>query len=267
MKILEYFHPLKKLAKKRQHFLQLFQQPALSQSGTSQSGTSQLTMPQSAMPHLAQHQAAIQKILQVPLPVINADVGEQHYIVVDFETTGLDPIQDNILSIGWVEMKGKYIELDSATEVFIKDVQHVKKETAVINHIVPEMLQDGITLNEAILRFLTCAKGKIIIAHGCIVEQRFLDHYAQAQLGLPALPLLWLDTLKLEKYCVSHFQQRQESCDLRLSSIRQRYHLPEYNAHNALTDAIATAELFLAVYNRLALHDKSCFGDIYRASL
>jgi DNA polymerase-3 subunit epsilon len=34
--------------------------------------------------------------------------------------------------------------------------------------------------------------------------------------------------------------------ELRLSMLRQRYHLPDHYAHNALNDAIATAELFLA---------------------
>jgi DNA polymerase-3 subunit epsilon len=37
-----------------------------------------------------------------------------------------------------------------------------------------------------------------------------------------------------------------KSGDLRLAKARGRYNLPRYPAHNALTDAIAAGELFLA---------------------
>lgn len=35
--------------------------------------------------------------------------------------------------------------------------------------------------------------------------------------------------------------------DLRLPRVRQRYNLPTYANHNALTDAVACAELYLAL--------------------
>ena len=35
--------------------------------------------------------------------------------------------------------------------------------------------------------------------------------------------------------------------DLRLARVRQRYGLPAYRNHNALTDAVACAELYLAL--------------------
>ena len=34
--------------------------------------------------------------------------------------------------------------------------------------------------------------------------------------------------------------------DLRLHGLRERYNLPRYPAHNALSDALSAAELFLA---------------------
>jgi DNA polymerase-3 subunit epsilon len=37
-----------------------------------------------------------------------------------------------------------------------------------------------------------------------------------------------------------------------LHHLRQAYKLPTYQAHNALTDALATAELFLAMASRIA---------------
>jgi DNA polymerase-3 subunit epsilon len=45
------------------------------------------------------------------------------------------------------------------------------------------------------------------------------------------------------------FERRQipfKASDLRLYSLGNRYNLPRYGAHNALSDAMAAAELFLA---------------------
>jgi DNA polymerase-3 subunit epsilon len=39
--------------------------------------------------------------------------------------------------------------------------------------------------------------------------------------------------------------------DLQLSTLRSRYNLPRYTAHNALIDACATAELLLAIASRM----------------
>jgi len=40
--------------------------------------------------------------------------------------------------------------------------------------------------------------------------------------------------------------------DLQLSKLRSTYNLPRYTAHNAMTDAFATAELLLAIAARMA---------------
>lgn len=45
------------------------------------------------------------------------------------------------------------------------------------------------------------------------------------------------------------FERRQipfKVSDLRLHALGNRYNLPRYGAHNALSDALAAAELFLA---------------------
>ncbi len=39
--------------------------------------------------------------------------------------------------------------------------------------------------------------------------------------------------------------------DLQLGTLRSRYNLPRYTAHNALIDACATAELMLAIASRM----------------
>jgi DNA polymerase-3 subunit epsilon len=56
-----------------------------------------------------------------------------------------------------------------------------------------------------------------------------------------------LDTLRIEYRLRRRREVPVKHGDLQLSQIRGRYELPRYTAHNALNDAIATAELMLAI--------------------
>ena len=233
---INYFHPLRKLQRERAVLADLPQLPSY-----------------------------IQKNLGMEYPHLNDEAKELEYICLDLETTGLDPEKDRILSIGWVVIKGLHIDISSGKQLMIKDNCDVCAQTAVINHITPEMLEQGYSLSEAFKEFFVQSQGRVIVAHACFVEKHFIDHYLKRCLDLPELPFLWLDTLGIEKHFCQNIDNDSEA-DLRLSSVRERYGLPEYNAHGALIDSIATAELLLAQIKRVYKDGKSCFGRLYRIS-
>ena len=76
-----------------------------------------------------------------------------------------------------------------------------------------------------------------------------LDRLCRARYGC-ALPVPVLDTLAL-----AHARQQRRHHEagrdsLRLGALRERYRLPRYAAHDCLVDALATAELLLAMLAR-----------------
>ncbi|KXI24277.1 3'-5' exonuclease [Photobacterium sanguinicancri] len=114
----------------------------------------------------------------------------------------------------------------------------------MIHHLLPEQLNKaGLDEHRAFSHLLAAMAGKVVIAHGCVVEKGFLEHYVHQHYHISSLPIVWLDTLKIEQY---RGQIRSTKPDWRLASIRKAYRLPDYPAHHALMDAIATAELYLA---------------------
>ena len=191
-------------------------------------------------------------LLASELPAPDTSLLERDIISLDFETTGLNPDKDQILSIGYVEMQKGMLNLSSCEETFIKDSSGINAQSAIINQITPEMLKSGVGLDEAMDALFAKMAGKVVLVHGLTVEKSFLEHYLQQRFGIPLPPLLWLDTLLIEKMLVTNRHMREEG-DYRLSSIRQRYGLPEYPSHGALIDAVATGELLLALLNK-------CFG-------
>ncbi|MEZ8046376.1 3'-5' exonuclease [Vibrio sp. 10N.237.312.C02] len=233
---LNYFHPLEKIKRTRKQYLNTVKLPE-----------------------------ALHALVDQPCPEMTDLAKDSEYIVLDLETTGLDSEQDLILSMGWVDVVKGRIDLASAKHIYLDNDSQINAETAVINHITPQMLEEGASIHDAMLTFFEAAKGKIIVAHACVVEEKFISQYLLRCYGLRAIPLLWLDTLCIEKSMEKAISNHEE-VDLTLAGTRDRYGLPEYNSHNALADAVSTAELFLAQQKRVVPNDEVTLSFLYRIS-
>lgn len=187
---------------------------------------------------------ALRLFLETPLADFKAEVTSVPWLVFDFETSGLDANSHQILSIGSVVAEKGQVMLGSAQHQYISSDKPVNARSAVINHITPEMLRDGVALDEAMETLFARLTGRIAVVHGKMVEGAFINAWLRMRYGRDGLPLLWIDTLELER----RHQQATRSMhnDFRLSSLRRHYQLPDYPAHHALCDAVATAELLLA---------------------
>ncbi|BEU03052.1 3'-5' exonuclease [Agarivorans sp. OAG1] len=190
------------------------------------------------------------ELLKSELPKENELIKDLEFLAFDIETTGLDPSTDQILSIGFVPMKNLRINMQDAEHYFVNSGTQVKAETAVINQIVPEMLEQGISLDAAMDKLFKAMHNKVLLVHGRCVEQQFIEAYLQQRYQDSHFPVLWIDTLSIEKSLLANVN-RQKTGDYRLAAVRKRYGLPEYPGHNALADAVATAELLLAQSKRV----------------
>lgn len=185
---------------------------------------------------------ALKDALQAPLPDGKTALQDIRFVCVDFETTGLNPAADDILSIGAVTIEGGDIQTASAHYDVIAFDGTLDEETLVIHGLTHDALSNGIALDEAMKRFFTLVKGAVLVAHSVNIEHGFLDAYCQAHCGAP-FEALWVCTLQLERKRTS---AQQGDLSVRLGQSRERYNLPRYTAHHALIDALAGAELLLA---------------------
>lgn len=196
-----------------------------------------------------------------PLPKAQTNLNTLKIVSIDFETTGLDFAKDTVLSIGGVSIVNGNIAFETAFHTLLKSDAPINGATAVINQITPEQLQQGADPHEAMLQLMDRLSGGVVLTHCAVIESSFL----RASLQIPAkfpLPMYFLDTLQLERTLL-HSATNE---DVRLSQIRQRRGFPAYEAHNALADSLATAEVFLAQLKDLFGHDKPLLGPVYRRS-
>jgi len=165
-------------------------------------------------------------------------------ISVDLETTGLNPRTDQILSIGWVLLDHRRIYLDTARQQLVA-IRGSVGQSARFHQLTDQHLAGAGELGTALEQLLRAGAGRLWLFHHADLDLAFLNQ-ACRQVYDTGLVVPIIDTLALE-------QRRQVAGnrpELRLHQCRGRYNLPEYPGHCALTDALATAELWLAWRSR-----------------
>jgi DNA polymerase III subunit epsilon len=183
--------------------------------------------------------------LSVPLPRPSQDYRDVEYVSVDLETTGLDARRDQILSIGWVLLAGTRINLATARHRLVRVQGDIPAHTAVIHQITDDLAATGAELSVALTEFLRDLSGRVMIAHHARIEQTFLSVACKHLWGCGLLART-VDTQVIARRIFERRQVAFKGSDLRLHALGERYNLPRYGAHNALSDALAAAELFLA---------------------
>jgi DNA polymerase-3 subunit epsilon len=185
--------------------------------------------------------------LAVPLPDVGMPLADARLLAVDIETTGLDPRRDRVLSLGWVPVDGGRVVLGGAGRVVVRDEGAAGVgQSATVHGLTDDRLADGVPLEDAVARLLAALTGRVLLAHFARIETGFLSAACERAWGA-GLPCVVVDTFDLERRVVAGgWGAEPERGALRLWTARERRGLPVYRAHEALTDALACAELYLA---------------------
>lgn len=183
--------------------------------------------------------------LSVPLPDPSTPLDELPLLAVDLETTGLDPTRDHVLSVGFVPVDGGEIVLSGARRVIIAADAEVG-QSATVHGLTDDDIAAGAALVVAIEAVLRALRGRVLLAHFARIEDTFLTAACE-RLWSARMPSARVDTLTLQHRLVaSAFTGDVPEGGLRLWGARAHFGLPVYRAHDALVDALACAELYLA---------------------
>ncbi|KLV08302.1 MULTISPECIES: exonuclease domain-containing protein [Photobacterium] len=192
----------------------------------------------------------VNRYLSTPLPDIRSRLEDVSFVALDFETTGVEPGNDQILSIGFVPLTLNEIAVEQSAELFVRHGQFVKAVSAEVNHITPKLLENGVSLDQGMSDLFRAIAGKVVVVHGACIEKGFLEHYFRTRYQSTTLPCVILDTLLIEKLW-TYRGKTGGHASFQLSDLRETYKLPAYHGHSAAIDALACAELFLAQYRKI----------------
>jgi DNA polymerase-3 subunit epsilon len=203
---------------------------------------------------------ALQDCWQKPLPSTGTDWNQVSLLVVDAEMSSLDVNEGELLSVGWVCVEDGSIALASAEHYLIKPENSVG-QSATIHNLRDCELEDARSGDEVLVHFLRAAAGKILVFHNAALDMAFLNRVSRLQFNAPILMPV-VDTLLQEQQLMQRRELPIKSGDLRLQACRERYNLPQFPAHNALLDALATAELLIALCKHRSLGQEFALGPL-----
>lgn len=174
------------------------------------------------------------------------------YVALDFETTGLNHQVNEIVSIGLVPFNTSRVFCNEAKYWLVKPKKTLQEDSVVIHGLTHSDLEEAPRLQRILSEVILALKGRIVVVHYRHIERNFLDKAIQNwQKERFVFPVV--DTLEVESWFYRKKRHKfyswltgKQMPSIRLAASRKRYNLPFYQGHNAMIDAIATAELFQA---------------------
>lgn len=163
----------------------------------------------------------------------------REYVVVDLETTGLDPYKGcEIIEIGITEIINDKIVRNYSR--LIKPKRGIPQFIEELTNISNEMVANEKSLEEVLPKFRDYIGNKTIIAHNAKFDLKFLNYYLK-ELGLEQITkhICTLELLKKNKNYKGRNKKLETAC--------QYYNIENVNAHRADSDTLATAKLFLKI--------------------
>jgi len=193
----------------------------------------------------------MQDYLQKPFPNNKTLITDIDIVSLDFETTGLDVKKDKVVSIGTVNVIKLGVDLQSSSHQLISTNSQLPETSVVIHEITDSQLVNGISIDVALPILLKLLSGKVLLAHNAKLELGFINRLCNELYNTDfVIPVI--DTQNLAKRSLERKNRIYKNNELRLFNLRRSFNMPAYKAHNALMDAIATAELFLAMVNKIS---------------
>ncbi len=168
--------------------------------------------------------------------LLNNDV-----VVFDFETTGLESSVNEIIEIGAVRIvKGKITETFSA---LIKPKQEISQEITNITGITNEMVKDSLSIEQVLPDFYKFTRGAVLSAYNIAFDYNFL--YAISKKMNYNFDNRQIDTMYLARTKLPGIK------NYRLKTVATELGVTLDNAHRAVYDAVATAEVFIKLSDDL----------------
>lgn len=183
------------------------------------------------------------------------------FVALDMETTGLDPRSCEMLSIGWVPVTHGRVHLGAGRSFIVRPHGSVG-QSATVHGLTDTAVRSGHAAQEVFELLLADLAGKIVVVHHAPLDIGVLERLAKDRFDV-AIPLPVIDTLALERERLARHHLPTVQDGLRLMNLRKCYNLPDYRSHHCLTDAIATAELFLAMVLTRFPGDDATLGDLW----
>ncbi|WP_290776305.1 3'-5' exonuclease [Anaerofustis sp.] len=172
------------------------------------------------------------------------------YCVIDIETTGLDPNENEIIEIGAIKVRNK--EIISEYQTLVKPEKDTLSEKITdITGITSDMIKDKRTIKEVVPEFDDFIKGEILLGHNVNFDINFLYDNYERKSNLH-ISNDYVDLLKISRKISPEFENHK------LETLLKKFDIKQNQAHRAVSDCIDAYNCF-EKYRNIILEQ---YGDI-----
>ncbi|MBO5955095.1 MAG: 3'-5' exoribonuclease [Clostridia bacterium] len=161
------------------------------------------------------------------------------YVVFDVETTGLDPLKEEIIEIGACKIVNGRI--DEVFSTFVKPSKNIPKEITTLTGIDDSMVEDAPTINYVMPDFYKFCDGATIVAQNTAFDMSFIHNISKKLSYNFNHPTM--DTMVMAREKLPGLK------NYKLGTIVEKLGIVLDNAHRAIHDATATAKAFIKMMN------------------
>ena len=171
---------------------------------------------------------------------------EKPIVVVDVETTGVDPNTDTVIQIAACKLNSRAPQ-HSAFMTYVRPESPISPAAQAIHGLTERHLDSAPSITEAIRKFNEYVQpGALLCGHNIAFDAAFIRaSYAAAGIDYP------FDYHLLDVWSVAFFLLESQGIKLRpldLSALCEFYGISRGDTHDALEDALATAAILRRFY-------------------
>jgi DNA polymerase III epsilon subunit family exonuclease len=178
---------------------------------------------------------------------------ELDFVVVDIEATGAKLPPNRIIELGAYRIRRRRI-MDKFLTLVNPELP-IPRFVVALTGVTNEMVKDAPLFAEVAPRWLEFVEDAVLIAHNAPFDTTFLNHEISRVYPGHRMINPHLCTVTLSRRVVPGLT------NYRLETVADHFSIPIFQRHRAGSDALATAEIFLRLLDRLDKHGVRDLGS------
>ena len=166
------------------------------------------------------------------------------FVSVDCETTGLNPRKDEIVALAAVKIAGTRILASERFEATIKPNVKLSPDAIKIHGLREQDVADGRSMDEALPEFLRFVGARPLVGYYLEFDVAMLNKHVRRMLGIE-LPNEQIEVSGLYYELKYGDAPPGTQVDLRFASMLADLGLPPIEQHDAYSDALMTALMYV----------------------
>jgi DNA polymerase-3 subunit epsilon len=167
-------------------------------------------------------------------------------VAIDCETTGLDPRRDDIVTVAAVHIRGTRILAASRFEAMVKPAAKMNVEAIKVHRLREGDVAGGRTMQEVLPELLRFIGSRPLVGYYLEFDLAMINKHARQLIGIE-LPNRQIEVSGLYYERKYGDAPRGVEMDLTFTAILADLGLPLLDQHDAFSDALMTAMMYVAL--------------------